>query len=243
MRFGPRGGPAQGGRIAGGWTSDEVLHMPGTDPFYFVTERRLVRLTGRKARTLGELLRHLREVSGASVFYHTHHLYLSHHFQRPEFYNDFASWTKEALQETALPEQLAAVDLLSFTGIRPLREALIGVIERRQANGGPADRTCPPGDEFHFCESQSFVLPTGLVATTPGDFFETMPRVSTTSIFYHFFEARLRLGRTTNDFSAWLAACGDTGRAQAIDRLDPYLVSLEELRQQIIEIGGAPNAV
>jgi hypothetical protein len=216
--------------------------MQCTDPFIFVTERRLVRLTGRKARTLRELLGHLREVSGSSVFYHTHHLYLSHHFQRPEFDNDFASWTKEALQETALPEQLAAVDLLSFTGIRPLREALVAIIERRLAAGAAGDRPCPPGDEFHFCESQSFVMPTGLVAATPSEFFETMARVSNVSLFYHFFEARLRLGRTTNDFSTWLTACGDTRRASAIDGLDPYLVSLDELRQQIIEIGGTISA-
>ena len=216
--------------------------MPCSSPFYFSTERRLVRLTGRKARTLSELLRHLREVSGASVFYHTHHVYLSHHFQRPAFDNDFASWTKEALQETALPEQLAAVDLLSFTAMRPLREALIGVIERHLAGGAAGDRPCPGGDEFHFCESQSFLMPTGLVAETPRDFFATMPLVSNVSLFFHFFEARLRLGRTTNDFSAWLAACGDPLRASAIDRLDPYLVSLDELRQQIVEIGGRPDA-
>ncbi len=216
--------------------------MPCPDPFHFYTERRLVRLTGRRARTLGELQRHLREVSGASVFYHTHHLYLSHHFRRPEFHNDFAGWTKEALQETVLPEQLAAVDLLSFTAIRPLREALSAVIERHLADGAAADRPCPPGDEFHFCESQSFVMPTGLVAATTRDFFRTMPRVSNVSLFFHFFEARLRLGRTTNDFSAWLAACGDTQRARAVDRLDPYLVSLDELRQQIIEIGEPRNA-
>jgi hypothetical protein len=216
--------------------------MPCTEPFYFVTERRLVRLTGRRARTLSELLGHLREVSGASVFYHTHHLFLSHHFRRPEFDNDFASWTKEALQETALPEQLAAVDLLAFTGIRPLREALVAIIERHLATGAAGDRPCPTGDEFHFCESQSFVMPTGLMAATPRDFFETMPRVSNVSLFYHFFEARLRLGRTTNDFSTWLTACGDTVRARAIDGLDPYLVSLDELRQQIVEIGGTPSA-
>jgi hypothetical protein len=211
--------------------------MPCPCPFHFHTERRLVRLTGRRARTLGELLRHLREVSGASVFYHTHHLYLSHHFERPEFFNDFARWTKEALQETSLPEQLAAVDLLAFTAIRQLREALIDVFERRVAAGAASDRPCPAGDEFHFCESQSFVMPTGLIAPTPGEFFETVRRVTNVSLFYHFFEARLRLGRPTNDFSTWLRACGEAARAHAIDRLDPYVVSLDELREQIVEIG------
>ncbi len=101
--------------------------MTTTGPFVFYTERHLVRLTGRRARTLGQLAAHLRQVSGACVFYHTHHLYLSHHFRRPVFYNDFANWTGEALQEAALAEQLAAIDLLAFTAIRPLREALLAV--------------------------------------------------------------------------------------------------------------------
>lgn len=37
--------------------------MPHTKPFNFYTERRLVSLTGRKAKNLPELLQHLREVS------------------------------------------------------------------------------------------------------------------------------------------------------------------------------------
>ena len=80
-----------------------------------VSERRLVALTGRRARNLQELLWHLRELGGASVFYHTHHLYLSHHFERPRFYNGFAQWIAEALQEKRLAEEVASIDLLAFT--------------------------------------------------------------------------------------------------------------------------------
>jgi Family of unknown function (DUF5752) len=211
--------------------------MSTTGPFVFFTERRLVRLTGRRARTLGELVAHLRQVSGASVFYHTHHLYLSHHFRRPVFYNDFANWSSEALQETVLPEELAAIDLLAFTAIRPLREALLAVMERHLRSHRNGDRESPPGDEFHFCQSQSFVMPTGIVANDAPEFFDQLERITHQSLFYHFFGARLRLGRSTNDFSAWLEARGETLIARAIDRLDPYAVSLDELKHQIIHIG------
>jgi|SRR5882724_13015214 len=88
-------------------------------PFVFYTERRLVVLTGRKARNLEELLSHLYQVSGSSVFYHTHYLYLIHHFEKPRFYNEFANWVSHALQE----ERLAAIDLLAMTSIRELRIA------------------------------------------------------------------------------------------------------------------------
>jgi hypothetical protein len=62
-------------RVWGDWKSvlmivtDKVAEeatKPGT-PFVFYAERRMVGLTGRKARNLGELLRHLREVSGSSA--------------------------------------------------------------------------------------------------------------------------------------------------------------------------------
>jgi hypothetical protein len=78
---------------------------PSAEPFVFYTERRLVALTGYRARNLSELLDHLRKVSGSSVFYHTHYLYLIHHFEKPRFYNEFAEWVSEALQE----ERLAAI--------------------------------------------------------------------------------------------------------------------------------------
>lgn len=211
--------------------------MTNNGPFLFFTERRLVRLTGRRARTLSELVAHLRQVSGASVFYHTHHLYLSHHFRRPVFYNDFANWTQEALQETVLPEELAAIDLLAFTAIRLLRDALLAVMERHMRTHGRGDRECPPGDEFHFCQSQSFVMPTGIVANNPPELFRQLERITSQSLFYHFFGARLRLGRSTNDFSAWLEARGEPLIARAIDRLDPYAVTLDELKHQIIHIG------
>jgi hypothetical protein len=211
--------------------------MNGSCSFNFYTERRLVLLTGRRAGTLAELLGHLREVSGSSVFYHTHQHYLTHHYERPLFYNDFALWILHALQERALAEQLAAIDLLTFTTVRALREAMVAVIDARMEEADYLERPCPPGDEFHFCESQSFVMPTGIVASDARDFFRKLPRVSNVSLFFHFFEARLRLGHPTNDFSLWLADCGEQKLAEAIDALDPYLVTLHELKQQIIRLG------
>lgn len=213
--------------------------MTQTDPFYFYTERRLVRLTGRRARTLTELIAHTEAVSGASIFYHTHHLYLSHHFLKPVFLNDFANWAMDALQERELGEKLAAIDLLEFQAIRPMRDALLDTMKQRARARRGRMRTCPPGDEFHFCESQSFIVPTGLVAHSVPELFHLMPHVSNVSLYFHFFEARLRLDRKTNDFSYWLERQGAAGLADAIDGLDPYVMTLDELRSRIVAIGTA----
>lgn len=209
----------------------------GAAPFVFYTERRLVVLTGTKARTLEELLAHLKEVSGASIFYHTHHQFLAHHFEKPVFHNEFANWVGRALQYERLAEELTAVDLLACTSVRQIRDEITGKIESfLQESPGPS-RECQPGDEFHFCESQSFVMPTGLVAHDAPEFFVTLRQVSTVSLFFHFFQARLRLGGPTNDFSQWLGYRGHEPLAAEIDKLDPYVMTLDELREEIIGCG------
>src|SRR6266404_6684424 len=137
--------------------------MNPADPFVFSTEWGLVSLTGRKARHIEEMLRHLKEVTGSSIFYHTHHQYLAHHFERPTFHNDFAIWVSQALLEERLAEKLTSIDLLAFSSIRQLREAIIQMVEEFVHESRGRSRDCPPGQEFYFCESQSFVMSTGIV--------------------------------------------------------------------------------
>lgn len=203
-------------------------------PFVFCTERRLVRLTGRKARTLPELLAHIREVGGASIFYHTHHQYLTHHFERPIFYNDFAMWTATALLEPSLAERLAAIDMLELKSIRDLRDATVRTIEGHIDGARGRPRSAPYDRAFHFCQSQSFVMPINRIARNIREFAEILPGLTATSIFYHFFEAHLRLGRRSNDFSEWLAGEGHHPLAEKIAALNPYLLTMEHLKRRII---------
>jgi hypothetical protein len=206
-------------------------------PFVFYTQQQLVSLTGRRARNLSELLGHLRDVTGSSIFYHTHYLYLTQHFVQPKFHNEFAEWISTALQERRLAERIGAIDLLSVSSLREIRERIIGEIERQFLEDPGPQRDCPPGDEFQFCEARSFIVPNGIVARSVPEFFEKLQYVSNACLHFHFFEARLRLDRPTNDFSVWLAARGENRLARAIDSLDPYVVSLDALKVQIRRIG------
>jgi hypothetical protein len=208
-----------------------------TDDFRFFTERRLVVLTGRKAHNLKELLEDLRSASGACIFYHTHHLHHAHHFEKPRFYNEFANWASHALQEEGLAERLAAIDMLAATSIRAIRDAIVEAISKYIESTGKATRECPPGDEFHFCEAKSFVMATGFVARNKSEFFEGIAAASIASLHFHFFEARLRLERPTNDFSIWLNARGETRLARRIEGLNPYSMTLDELKQEIVRLG------
>jgi len=206
-------------------------------PFVFFTETRLVALTGRKASNLEELLQHLTQVSGSCIFYHTHYLYLTHHFEKPRFYNEFANWASQALQEERLAERLAAIDLLEMTSIRDLRDAIGSVIQKQLEGDSRSVRTCPPGDEFHFCEAKSFIMPTGSVAAGVPEFFDLLQNVTNDCLHFHFFEARLRLERPTNDFSQWLDDLGQTRLAAKINSLNPYSMTLDELKHEIVKLG------
>ena len=208
------------------------------NPFRFYTELRLVQLTGRKARTLRQLLGHLRRVPGSCIFYHTHESLLEHHFEKPVAHNDFAIWVAEALQEDALGEKLAFIDLRDFSTLRELRDAIIGIIENHMTRSSKVrPQHCPLGEEFHFCRAKSFMMPNGLVARTAEEFFKVLPSISNQSLYFHFVESRLRLGLQTNDFSVWLEGCGMPKLAQAINALNPYVRNLDELKADIVSLG------
>ena len=213
--------------------------MTTQQSFIFDTELHLVVLTGIQVRTLVGLRAELHNVPGSSIFLHTHQDYLAHDIQRGHHANDFARWVSGALREEALAEKLAAIDLLAFTSIRELRLALIDTIdEYLTALDRPASE-CRPEEAFHFCRSRSFVLPTGLVAGNVDDFFRKVASISNASLYFHFFEARLRLGRQTSDFSRWLSDQGRADLAAEIDKLNPYTRTLDELRRDIVRLGVA----
>ena len=210
--------------------------MNPAGPFHFYTERRLVQLTGIKAHNLTELLADLQEAPGSSIFYHTHHRFLSHHFQTPVVYNDFAEWASTAVQAEALSEKLGILDLRQFPSIRQLRETIVSLVEAHVREPDSQRRDCLPGHEFHFCKSKSFIMPTGIIAEKPADLAVKLPTITNVSLYFHFVEARLRMERATNDFSQWLRAWGEQSMAREIDAIDPYALTLEELKGTIVSL-------
>ena len=107
----------------------------------------------------------------------------------------------------------------------------IGSIKRRKKI-----RECPENEEFHFMACKTFILPTAYTARTLKQFKRILSVVSVHSLYFHIFEARLRLEKKDNDFSRWLRDSGEKVLASKISKLDPYSYTLEELRKKIISI-------
>jgi len=207
------------------------------EPFRFFTRVHLVELTGLKARNLKELLTRIETVPGSVIYHHTHHFLQQHQYLSPEPPNDFAYWVSEALNEPTLGEKLASINTCEFGTIRALREKIADTIrrflEKKKGNQKEADE----GREFHFLKSVSFILPTHYEARTLEEFAAALNKITIHSIYFHMFEARLRLEKGMNDFSLWLtAALEEKDLAKKIAKLDPYTYTMEGLRGKIIKL-------
>ncbi len=202
---------------------------------YFEFKSRLVltELLGIKAKNLVELLEKIKTVPLSSIYQHTHRFLQQHHYLSPEPPNDFAYWVSNMLNNEIVGEQLASIDVMQFNNLTDLKLKIVKLLST-YANKAE-NVNCPAGEEFHFMSSRIFVLPINKKASTIQEFKDILKTVSIHSIYYHMFEARMRLEKQDNDFSVWLRSIGMKQEADIISRFDPYTFTLEGLRQKILE--------
>ncbi|HLA69173.1 MAG TPA: DUF5752 family protein [Bacteroidota bacterium] len=205
------------------------------DEFYFHTKLDQSILLGIKARNLSELLAGVQGVPESSIYYHTHRYLRQHHFLSPEPPNDFAYWITDVLNEGSLAERISSVDIIQFHTLEELRNVFVDIL---QSHMDSTERmpSAPAGQEFHFMAARTFVLRTPYVAHSLQDFVESLKLISHGSLYYHIFEAKLRLEKGENDFSRWFRDLGKMELADMVARLDPYTYTLEGLRSMIIQL-------
>lgn len=214
------------------------LRARAAEPFRFYTRLTLPELTGLRAYSLPELAAILMKAPDACIYHHTHRFLQQHQCLSPEPPNDFAYWIAHVLGEKELSERLASIDTVQFSALAELRTSLAAVIETYlEQNPGAAQRVASRADAFSFIKSVSFVLPTPYSAYDLRGFADALEKVAVDSLYFHVFEARLRLGKATNDFSNWIQGqLGDDRLAADIARLDPYTYTLEELRSRVMRL-------
>lgn len=190
----------------------------------------MLKATGKKARNLREFRDALATVSKRSIFHHTYQYFLKGHIL--EYTNDFAHWAGESLEERALAEHLSNIDPYDFSDIEDMRKALVKAVDE-YLEMFPEPRDAMPGDEFYFNETISFVFPAGVRARNLAEFLMAIKFVDGSSLYYHFFDARQRLGGS-DDFSIWFEeALGKSDLAKRVRGIDPFMHSLEGIRERI----------
>lgn len=203
--------------------------------FIFKTESHLIKLFGIKARNIEELYEGIQIVPLSSIYYHTHRFLKQHHFLSPEPPNDFAYWIKNSLNIKDLSEAVASIDTVRFKSLKDLKNEILSVISD-YLKRVRSIHNCEKGDEFHFMSCQTFVYSTGKKANNIKEFCEILKTIDINSIYFHVFEARMRLKSDENDFQAWLASNGAEEAAKKFANLDPYNMTLENLRKHMLKI-------
>lgn len=205
-------------------------------PFLFVGCWELREMLGRSARDEQQLLEAIEEIPLDSIYYHTHSFFLRHKYIAGPYPNDFATWAAIQVRDRVLGEKLGILDPYDFDNLESLRGEIVTIIEEHLSQLQIIPRAIY-GEPFHFMQSRIIEVPTGLQARTLTEFRETLATIDVSVIYYHTFEAILRLGRKKGDFAVWIEEqLGLPDLAQKISKLDPYMTSLENIRNRIIKI-------
>ncbi|GKS66052.1 hypothetical protein YTPLAS72_33560 [Nitrospira sp.] len=204
--------------------------------FRFLGCSEIQEILGKQAEDERQLAELLEEVPLDSVYYHTHSFFLRSRFIERIYPNDFAQWVGEQVRDYVLAERLCVVDPFDFPSVEVLREELISIIDDHLTKMSTVPRV-GFGTPFHFSRSRILEVPTGIEVKTLREFRDAIPEVDVSALYFHVFEAHMRLQRDENDFSAWIRAGLKLPElADRIKALNPYLGSLERLRSNLLNM-------
>ena len=212
----------------------EERELEPIDPFEFRECISIMKSTGRKAKNLRELRDLIAVIRDESLYHHMYQYYLKR--QILEYSNDFAHWAGDSLEESALSEYFSNIDPFLYKDIDGLRKALLKVVDD-YLQRFPEPREAMPGNEFYFKEAIILLFSAGLRANNLAEFLIGIKYIDLPSIFYHFYEARVRLGSGIDDFSKWVEdALGRKDLAARIRTIDPLMHTLEGIREHLVEM-------
>ncbi len=193
-------------------------------------------MLGRSARDEQQLLEAVEEIPLDSIYYHTHSFFLRHKYIAGPYPNDFATWAAIQVRDRVLGEKLGILDPYDFENLEAVRAEIVTIIEEHLSQLQIIPRAIY-GEPFYFMQSRIIEVPTDLEARTLTEFREILATVDVSVVYYHTFEAMLRLGRKKGDFALWVEdQLGLPELAQKISTLDPYMTTLESVRTRIIRL-------
>lgn len=205
------------------------------EPFEFRQCVSLVKSTGRKAKNLKELRKIIAQVGAECIFHHIYQYFLKGHIL--EYTNDFAHWAGETLEERALAERLTCIDPYTLKSVEAVRSELLREIDDFLSQF-PEPRDVIAGNEFYFNETINLIFPVGVQTRNLAEFLVAIDHIDAGSIYYHFYDSRVRLGEgIVDDFSRWIEHT--LMRKEIADRIrsiDPFMHSIESIREHIREV-------
>lgn len=215
---------------------DRTRSLPAEGVFQFRSSASLEKLTGHKASNLQELLKLLKACPDSSIFYHTFSAFRMLREVHVPYTNGFAVWISKYLNDEALAEKLATIDLTEHNTIESLRRRIVETTESyRDQNPAVFQKTADK--PFYLLDAIRIVYLTDKFAYDLKSFRQLLDTISVDSLYFHFIESRLYTQLQSDDFSTWIEqSLNDRELAQKIKAIDINVYTLEELRERIVQI-------
>ena len=213
-----------------------MANRKAAHPFAFVGCWEIREMLGRSARDEQLLLEAIEEVPLDSIYYHTHSFLLRHKYIAGPYPNDFATWAAIQVRDRVLGEKLGILSPYDFGNLESMRAEIVTIISDHLSRLQVIPRVIYE-EPFHFMQSRIIAAPTGLQAQTLSEFRQVLASVDDSVIYYHTFEAILRLGKPKGDFALWVEEqLGFPELGEKISNIDPYRISLESVRSRILNL-------
>ena len=198
----------------------------------------IVRMGGvEPALNLREFRERIKACPVECLYHHFNETLIRPSFDYPGFRNDFAIWSYQSLRDPILAERLGIINPHSFVDLEELRSKVVEIIDERldEVHYIP---WVEKGDEFRFLRAATIVFDTGIELHTPMDLIKRLPVFSTSSLYYHFVEARRRTEDKTDDFSAWMNRLERVPNVlmKLLHDIDFYFLNLGELKRILVDV-------
>lgn len=190
--------------------------------------------TGEKAQNLQEMHDKLSTIHLGSVYFHFWGSRLRPNYEVQEYHNDFAMWAYHSLRDQTLAERLAIIDPTEYDDLEQVRNKVLTEIEIRLDETEHVPWT-PKAKDFHFVRSKIIVFDTNYTISEPKELVQILPKMTHSSIFYHFIDAYRRTTQGFDDFSTWLQGFQDEYKdlIQKLQEIDFYFLSISELQTKL----------
>ncbi len=198
--------------------------------FVFKSELWIPRYTGIRVYSLNEFIDALKVVDRFSIFYHMFINIFNYH-NLPTYYTNSLSYWFYKNGYPSLAEKISAIDPLDYFDLEELRNALINTLEKSNNNWYRKEKY-----PFYFITAEREIIECGNIAQNLDEFIDGIRKSSINSIFYHLITSRIENKTIVNDYSAWLYNIGEVKKAEKINKLDPYTMTLCEIKEKIVKI-------
>ncbi|MCD6489658.1 MAG: hypothetical protein J7K20_02900 [Thermodesulfobacterium sp.] len=202
-----------------------------SNSFIFKSEFWIPKYTGVKVCSIKEFIENLKVIDKFSIFYHMYINIFNYH-NLPTFYTNSISYWFYKNGRVLLAEKISIIDPLDYYDLEELRRVLVQTLEENYDETWNGREVNP----FYFIKAEREIIECGYFANTLEEFIEGIKKSSINSLFYHLVTSRIENKTLINDYSAWLVNIGEAKKAEKIDKLDLYTMTLYEIKKKIINI-------